>query len=417
MLEATPRLVQERASRAYDSRRNVLALAAQQHLFPTLQGRAPETMIAQHFRASLDYQVAGDVVRVGYVASDPAEARRVVGALVELFVRARRTDAIIRARASFAAADAEFARAEQAYAVHQNAFGRFARANEGTINAIQGFFPHRGCRSGYGMPLRGSPRAELLRTRRYHLHSQPEWSSRWRTPSPADPADVRDLYERIRAIQLASTRCPCIILPPTDCVPTARELRSMYARLDAGYERFRAAWWSDHPPRSEDELVVAEIDREVLAMRAELSVEESAAEASLASSERSPTPRDPFVLDTAAEVEREFNRLWPLASTSGATYRSAVRPRLLALVDLRRAESLPVERIRVLAAPSLPAAQRPIWLAAIISLLAAVLALRVVFVSAMFDAFVRAPQLTRFATARSSRFPDSAEITMPPGSS
>lgn len=406
--EEIQRSIDNRLSQVYGSRTNILALINRLHLFPLLQGKTSETKLAELFWGALDRKVETDTVQIGFKYGDPEDAQRVVRGLIELFVNARRTTAVERAREGFQTIDAQFHQLEQSLADRQQALDNFVLANQTMVEAIRQRL-QGGVRINLGpnganaaRPEPDSPGASARTRRLITRLSQLQQSveslrnpSQPSAPSADEPADLTALRERVRVKQaeVEGLRARGMTADHPTRSAAERELQGMVSQLNAAVARFRGAQQSAaNLSQSERERRIEETNREIQATRVELADSQRTDRQQSGSTAHAPTPvptaRNPLTRNSEVEVEAEYTRLNTDVTTTRTSYQELLRRRLDAQATVRRAELSGGEQIRVLDAPSLPIEPEPpgrTKLAMIVSILAALFALGTALVSGFID--------------------------------
>lgn len=407
--EEVQRSIENRLSQVYGSRTNIVTLIRRLHLYPLLQGKTSETKLAELFWGSLDRAVQTDTVQIGFKYGDPEDAKRVVQALIDLFVNARRNTAVERAREALQTVDAQLHQLEGSLAERQESLDRFVIANEAMVRQVQerrglatrivqigpnGAAPTRPAE----VDNRTSARTRRLQTRIAQLNASIESlrnPSQPSAPSADEPPELRALRERVRAKQaeVEGIRARGLMLDHPTRAAAERELQGMVSQLNTAVARQRGAQQSaQNLSQAEREQRIEQINRDIQQARGELAESQRADNAASAPQARpgmpAPNAPNPLTRGNMVAVEAEFDRLTTDVTTTRTSYQELLRRKLDSQAVLRRAELSGGEQIRILDAPSRPIEPEPpgrTKLTLIVSLLAMIFAFGTALVSGLID--------------------------------
>ncbi len=391
--EETARSVENRLSQVFNSRRYVLSITRQLHLYDHLAGRTSEQKIADLFAGSLDRRVERDIVSLGFTFNDPIRAREVVRALLHLFVNERKVAATERAQEALRNVEAQERELGTALAERQQALDRFVLDNQETVEQILRM-RNPGARdapSGAAPSLdHAGSRTQRLRARLQQLQRQLDLVlargvDAPQVAAPGEPeavtqerARVREAQERVQDL-IARGMTPA---HPTR-VEAERRLHESQASLQRAIAQHSAASLGHGlPPGADRARRVEDLRREIDATRAELDESARADRASARGDTGAGRPRN------RVEIEARYDRLSADLQTTRLSYGNVLQRLFEKQADLRRVELSGGESVRVLDPPSLPVEPEPpgrVKLAAIVTLLAALLGVVTAIVAGLLD--------------------------------
>ncbi|MDB4930034.1 MAG: tyrosine kinase, partial [Myxococcaceae bacterium] len=373
------------------------------------QGKTSETKLAELFWGSLDRSVATDTVQIGFKYGDPEDAQRVVQGLIDLFVNARRSTAVERAREALTTVDAQLHQLEGSLAERQQALDQFVLANEAMVREVQirrglgtrivqigpaGANPARPAESDN----RTSLRTRRLQTRIAQLTAQVESlrnPNQTAAPAADEPAELTAMRERVRAKQAEVEGLRARGLTPDYPTRAAaeRELLGMQTQLNAAIARQRGAQQNQQNlSQAEREARIESVNRDIQQARVELAESQHADNVAGGAQPNRPanapnTP-NPLTRNNTVVVEAEFDRLTTDVTTTRTNYTELLTRKLNNQAALRRAELSGGEQIRILDAPSRPIEPEPpgrTKMAMIVSVLAMLMALGTALISGFID--------------------------------
>jgi uncharacterized protein involved in exopolysaccharide biosynthesis len=404
--EEVQRSIDNRLSQVYGSRTNIITLITRLHLYPLLQGKTSETKLAELFWGSLDRSVATDTVQIGFKYGDPEDAQRVVQGLIDLFVNARRSTAVERAREALTTVDAQVHQLEASLAERQQALDQFVLANQAMVEQVRA--TQRGTitiNSG-GAPAarpaevdnRTSLRTRRLQARIAQLTASVEAlrnPNQTAAPAADEPPELTAMRERVRAKQteVEGIRARGLTADHPTRAAAERELLGMQAQLNTAIARQRGAQQSaQNLSQAERESRIESVNRDIQQARVELAESQRADNAGGGAQPNHPAPApgtpNPLTRSNIVAVEAEYNRLTTDVTTTRVSYQELFTRKLNNQAALRRAELSGGEQIRILDAPSRPIEPEPpgrTKMAMIVSVLAMIMALGTALISGFID--------------------------------
>ncbi len=404
--EERQRSVEARLDQVWRSRRFILQLVTDQHLYDHLQGVTSDAKIADLFLGAMDRRVDRTMVSVGFVYKDPVRAQQVVSSLIDLFRNARRNATAETARLALNEVNLQVQQLEQELARKQQALDEFINANQSLVEQMRA--RRLGGPAGAQLAAvrapepsdpRASPRTRQLRARIAQLRQNLEnLRSSGDSRSNADePQELREARERLRAKQqevLAMSNQGLTAEHPR-MAAAMRELATVRAEVDTLSRRHRGQ------VESQANLSASERARRVEDIQRDIREAEGQLEASVRSDNAPAPPSQPAQAAQAAqaarnqltrtsitEVESEYDRLNTDVSATRTSYTEMYRRKLDRQAELRRTETSGGERIRIIDPPSRPIEPEPpgrTKLAAIVMLVAMLLSAGTALVSGFID--------------------------------
>jgi len=376
--EERQRSVEARIDQVWHSRRFLLQLVTDQHLYDHLQGVTSEAKIAELFTSAMDRRVDRNVVSVGFVYRDPARAQQVVSSLIDLFRNARRNATAETARLALNEVNLQVQQLEQELARKQQGLDDFIIANQVFIEQIRA--RRQGGAVGAPVPLarpaepsdpRTSARTRQLRARiaqlRQNLETLRNPGSESR-PSADEPQELRDARERLRAKQqeVLGMSNQGLTAEHPRMSAAMRELATMRNEVDAMSRRHRGQ------VENQANLSASERARRIEDVQSDIREAEGQLEASVRGDNAAAQPhqqvqpqqptapvRNPLTRRNVTEVESEYDRLSTDVSATRTSYTEMFRRKLEKQAELRRTETSGGERIRVIDPPSRPIEPEP----------------------------------------------------------
>jgi uncharacterized protein involved in exopolysaccharide biosynthesis len=423
--ETIQRSIEGRLNQIYGSRRYVMNIVRELHLYDHMLGVGPdgrpftsEAKIVQEFQSSMDSRVERNIVHLGYVYKDPLRAQQVVQALIRLFVNERKMAAEEQARDMLQLVDGQLRELDGVLQQRQDALDRFTLANQRDVERIR-------ANRGLGAMIPGqvavaaaaahtsdpsvSAGTRRLRGRVSQLESElsalrnPGSAS---APSSDDTPEVSAMRERVRAKrdQLAALRARGMMPDHPTRASAERELSELESELNTAVARVRGAQ-RDRENLSESERAarIERAARELQTAREELSSSERADAVARAGGgaqapnapRTAPVPaapaRPPGALANIVEVEAQYDRLTNEIQGTRNAYNDLLRRKLERQSDLRRIQLAGGETVRIIDPPSRPVEPEPpgrTKLAAIVIFLAMLFGLGTALVSGFIDSRV-----------------------------
>jgi uncharacterized protein involved in exopolysaccharide biosynthesis len=398
--EETTRSVENRLNQIFNSRRYILSIVQQYHLYDHLVGKTSEQKIADLFSGALDRRVERDIVALGFTYKDPTRAQQVVRALINLFVNERKMAATERAQETLRSVEAQERELSNVVAERQEALDRFILANQEMVERI------RARRAGPGVAVvpqappepvdeRTSRRTRQLRAKLQQLQQQLDAvRNPGATPAPtaSEPEEISQMRERVREKrgQVEGMRARGMTADHPTRAAAERELAEMENQLNGMIAR--------HSGRVRQAENLSENDR---ARRIEdIQREINDTRSALADSERSDhsgtqTTPPPARADAGTgrlanivEVETQYDRLTADLQTTRLSYSNILQRKFEKQAELRRIQLSGGESVRLIDPPSLPIEPEPpgrVKLASIVVFLALLLGLGTALISGFLD--------------------------------
>ncbi len=405
--EERQRSVEARIDQVWNSRRFVLQLVADQHLYDHLRGITSDAKIAELFTSAMDRRVDRNVVSVGFVYKDPERAQQVVTSLIDLFRNARRNATAETARLALNEVNLQVQQLEQELARKQQALDEFIMANQAMVEQLRQRRQGGPAGAQVAAPrapepidARTSARTRQLRARiaqlRQNLESLRNPGSESR-PSADEPQELRDARERLAAKQ-AEVRAMSVrgwTLEHPAMAAASRELATMRAEVEAMSRRHRGQIENQaNLSASERQRRIDDVQRDIREAEEQLAVsvrsDNSVAQPQQPTQPTQPVVpvRNPLTRTNLTEVESEYDRLNTDVSATRTSYTEMFRRKLEKQAELRRTETSGGERIRIIDPPSRPIEPEPpgrTKLSAIVMFVALLLGAGTALVSGFID--------------------------------
>ncbi len=413
--EETMRSVEARVNQVWNSRRYILQIVRDLHLYDHLQGRTSDSKIADLFLGAVDRRVERDVVSVGFTYKDPERARVVVETLIRYFVDARRMAAEEGARQQLDTVNAQVSQLEAQLAERQDAFDRFVMANQAFVEQVRsrrqgGITVNTGAAPTPAAPRpadNSSPNTRRLRARVAFLSAQLDaLRNPHVTPQPTadESPEVVAMRERVRAKQaeVQGLRARGQTLEHPQLSAALRELQELQTQLNTMVRRTLGQQQGQQDlTAAERQRRVEELQRETQAANVELRESvfrdehppgggpgANAPGTNPAAPQQRVPQRNPLTLNNVVEVEAQFDRLNNDVQTTRLGYSELLRRKIDRQSDLRRAQLSGGERIQVIDPPGRPIEPEPpgrVKLSFIVLVVAGLIALGVALVSGFID--------------------------------
>ncbi len=417
--EHIQRSVEARLNQVYGSRRYMMNIVRELHLYDHLLGTGAdgrpltsESKIVDIFTGAIDRRVERNIVHLGFVHKEPLKAQQVVQALIRLFVNERKMAAEEQARDTLQLVEGQLRELEGVLAQRQEALDRFVIANQSMVERI------RVQRGGAAMALANAMSAQAgmtahtptgtdshtsgrtrgLRARVSQLQSALE---ALRNPSAApaasndDPPEVQAMRQRVHEKRdaVASLRSRGLTADHPTRAAAERELAELEANLNSLIARHRGVQ-RERETLSESERAarIEQLTRDLQSARAELSESERSDNAGRLSPTTPEAPQPvaapPGQLTNIVEVEAMWDRLTNDLNGTRTAYNDLLRRKLERQSDLRRIQLAGGETVRIIDPPSRPVEPEPpgrTKLASIALFLALMMGLGTALVSGFLD--------------------------------
>jgi len=419
--ETIQRSIEGRLNQIYGSRRYVMNIVRELHLYDHLLGVGPdgrpltsEAKIVQQFHGAMDSRVERTIVHLGFVYKDPLRAQQVVQALIRLFVNERKMAAEEQARDMLNLVDGQLRELDGVLQQRQEALDRFTLANQAMVDEVRarqgilvpgvGRVPSGSGGGGHTSDPSVSAGTRRLRSRVAQLENELNAlrnpGAATSAPSADEPPEVAGLRDRVRQKrdQVAGLRSRGMTPDHPTRAAAERELADLESELNAALGRVRGAQRErENLSASERASRIERTTRELAEARDELNSSEradSAARAASAQQAAQPAPqpaRPTGALANVVEVEAQYNRLTNELQGARAAYNDLLRRKLDRQSDLRRIQLAGGETVRIIDPPSRPVEPEPpgrTKLAAIVIFLALLLGAGTALVSGFIDSRV-----------------------------
>lgn len=384
--ETIQRSIEGRLNQIYGSRRYVMNIVRELHLYDHLLGVGPdgrpitsEAKIVQQFHSAMDSRVERNIVHLGFVYKDPLRAQQVVQALIRLFVNERKMAAEEQARDMLNLVDGQLRELDGVLQQRQEALDRFVLANQAMVDEVrarQGIVVAGVGRVPSGASTHASDPSVSATTRRLRarvgqleseLNALRNPGAAASTPSPDDTPEVTALRERVRQKrdQVASLRSRGMTPDHPTRAAAERELADLESELNAAISRVRGAQRErENLSASERAARIERITRELASAREELTASERADSAARTASAQATAPttqpaRPAGALNNIVEVEAQYNRLTNELQGARNAYNDLLRRKLERQADLRRIQLAGGETVRIIDPPSRPVEPEP----------------------------------------------------------
>ena len=414
--EHIQRSVEARLNQIYGSRRYMMNIIRELHLYDHLLGVGPdgrpftsESKIVDIFTSGIDRRVERNIVHLGFTYKDPARAQQVVQALIRLFVNERKMASEEQARDTLQLVEGQLRELEGVLAQRQEALDRFMIANQAMVEQIRvqrGGVLARIANSQMGGGAGGghtaasdshlSSRSRGLRARVSQLQSALD---SLRNPQGAqqgsneDPPDVQAMRERVteKRNAVAALRARGLTADHPTRAAAERELADMESQLNALIARHRGVQIArENLTESERASRIEQLTRDLQVAREELADSERA-DSSARPTQPGVAPQPatpPGQLNNIVEVEATWDRLQNDLSSTRTAYNDLLRRKLDRQADLRRIQLAGGETVRIIDPPSRPVEPEPpgrTKLASIVMFLAMMAGLGTALVSGFLD--------------------------------
>jgi len=417
--ETIQRSIEGRINQIYGSRRYVMNIVREHHLYDHMLGVGPdgrpftsEAKIVQQFQGAMDSRVERTIVHLGFVYKDPLRAQQVVQSLIRLFVNERKMAAEEQARDMLQLVDGQLRELEGVLAQRQDALDRFILANQEMVERVR---IDRGLQAGGAGQRMAAPSAAAsdsstsngtrrLRARVSQLESA---ISNLRNPGAAsapqadDTPEVGAMRERVRTKrdQVAALRARGMTPDHPTRASAERELADLESELNAAVARVRGAQRErENLSESERASRIEQLTRDLQQAREDLNSSERSDSASRgggrpqqAATPQQPPARAPGVAANIVEVASTLDRLENEIQGTRTAYNDLLRRKLERQSDLRRIQLAGGETVRIIDPPSRPVEPEPpgrTKLAAIVIFLALLFGLGTALVSGFIDSRV-----------------------------
>lgn len=413
--EQIQRSVEARLNQIYGSRRYMMNIIRELHLYDHLLGVGAdgrpitsETKIVDIFTGGIDRRVERNIVHLGFTFKEPARAQQVVQALIRLFVNERKMAAEEQARDTLQLVEGQLRELENVLAQRQEALDRFMIANQGMVDQIRvqrgGVMARIANSMAGGDPgahtpsadTRSSSRTRGLRARLSQLQSaldalrNPQSAQ---APSNDDTPEIQAMRERVRDKRSAvdALRARGLMADHPTRAAAERELAEMESQLNGVIARHRGVQVArENLTQSERNARIEQLTRDLQVAREELAASERTDNAAHPMQPGVPaqpaTP--PGQLANVVEVEAMWDRLQNDLSGTRTAYNDLLRRKLERQSDLRRIQLAGGETVRIIDPPSRPVEPEPpgrTKLASIVMFLAMVAGLGTALVSGFMD--------------------------------
>lgn len=392
--EQIQRSVEARLSQVYGSRRYMMNIIRELHLYDHLLGVGPdgrpvtsESKIVDIFTSAIDRRVERNIVHLGFQYKDPARAQQVVQSLIRLFVNERKMAAEEQARDTLQLVEGQLRELEGVLAQRQEALDHFVMANQAMVDRI------RIQRGGPAMTLAiaangggaaaPAPRAAAdpttssrtrgLRARVSQLGSALEML---RNPQAAtqqqdnESPDVVAMRGRVgeKRDAVAVLRARGLMPDHPTRAAAERELSDMESQLASLIARHRGVERQrDDLSETERASRIEQLSRDLQQARVELSESERADNVARGLQPAPPSQgavpavpaRPPGQLGNIVEVEAQWDRLLNDLNGTRTAYNDLLRRKLERQSDLRRIQLAGGETVRIIDPPSRPVEPEP----------------------------------------------------------
>ncbi len=412
--EHIQRSVEARLNQIYGSRRYMMNIIRELHLYDHLLGVGPdgrpftsESKIVDIFTGGIDRRVERNIVHLGFTYKDPARAQQVVQALIRLFVNERKMAAEEQARDTLQLVEGQLRELEGVLAQRQDALDRFMIANQemveqirvqrgGVLARIANTQMGGGSTHTTATDSHSSSRTRGLRARVSQLQSALEGLRNPQSTqqgSSEDPPDVQAMRERVteKRNAVAALRARGLTADHPTRAAAERELADMESQLNALIARHRGVQIArENLSESERASRIEQLARDLQVAREELADSERVDNAARPSQPGvAPQPATPpGQLHNVVEVEAMWDRLQNDLNGTRTAYNDLLRRKLERQADLRRIQLAGGETVRIIDPPSRPVEPEPpgrTKLASIVMFLAMMAGLGTALVSGFLD--------------------------------
>lgn len=413
--ETVQRSIEGRLNQIYGSRRYVMNIVRELHLYDHLLGVAAdgrpftsEAKIVQQFQGAMDSRVERTIVHLGFTYRDPLRAQQVVQALIRLFVNERKMAAEEQARDMLNLVDGQLRELDGVLQQRQDALDRFTLANQPLVDEVrarQGIVVAGVGRvpSGGNGPRAAEPgvSAGTRRARGRVAQLEAELNG-LRNPSAAatagggdDTPEIVALRERVRQKreQVGGLRSRGMTPDHPTRASAERELAELESELNGAVGRARGVQRErENLSAGERAARIERLTRDLAEARDELNASERTDAQARNSGQANAAPVVPArpvgALNNIVEVEAQYNRLTNELLGARNAYNDLLRRKLDRQADLRRIQLAGGETVRIIDPPSRPVEPEPpgrTKLAAIVIFVALLLGAGTALVSGFID--------------------------------
>jgi uncharacterized protein involved in exopolysaccharide biosynthesis len=388
--EQIQRSVEARLNQVYGSRRYMMNIIRENHVYDHLLGVRPdgrpvtsETKVVDLFNDAIDRRVTRNIVKIGFVYRDPMLAQQVVQSLIRLFVNERKMASEEQARETLSLVEGQLGELEGVLVQRQEALDQLTLANPADVATIRMRHGVAGVvQPGVPVPVvapvaasndHSSPRTRRLRARSSELQRSIEMlrnPTAAPAPSNEDTPEIRGLRERVAEKRnvVSGLRARGLMPDHPSRAAAERELADLEGQLNGAIGRNRGV----APPRdtlsdAERASRIEQLTHDLSAARSELNDSERADSAN--GGLQNPTVQQPVQpstpqrpagqLPNIVAVEAAYDRLINDLQGTRNAYNELLRRKLERMSDLRRIQLAGGETVRIIDPPSRPVDPEP----------------------------------------------------------